>query len=353
MALPWSSSLDVAYTGQHSWATPQAVNINAVDFGAAFLPENQDSTLAPSATPGASALVSDQMRGYVGFGTITRRMSTLWRTYHGINVSFQRRFTRGLAFGFIDTIALYDHQNSNARLQHAADGSFSYRADQEEADALFQTDPIRHTIKGNFIWDLPDVKASGSTMKVIGALVNDWQLSGIWSATTAAPYQIGFSYQSGGGNVNLTGSPDYAARVRVVSDPGSGCTDDIYRQVTAAAFQGPLVGSLGLESGNNYVKGCFQSALDLSIARNIRLGRGQMVQLRVEMFNAPNAAIITGRNTTMNLANPTDPVTITNLPYDANGNLITSRTRPRDAGFGVANAYMAPRTVQVQIRYQF
>jgi len=353
MALPWSSSLDIAYTGQHSWNTPQAVNINAVDFGAAILPENQDPTLAPSATPGASALVSDQMRGYVGFGTITRRMSTLWRTYHGINVSFQRRFTRGLAFGFIDTIALYDHQNSNARLQHAADGSFSYRADQEEADALFQTDPIRHTIKGNFIWDLPDVKASGSTMKVIGALVNDWQLSGIWSATTAAPYQIGFSYQSGGSNVNLTGSPDYAARVRVVSDPGSGCTDDIYRQVTAAAFQGPLVGSLGLESGNNYVKGCFQSALDLSIARNIRLGRGQMVQLRVEMFNAPNAAIITGRNTTMNLANPTDPVTITNLPYDANGNLITSRTRPRDAGFGVANAYMAPRTVQVQIRYQF
>jgi hypothetical protein len=353
MALPWSSSLDLAYTGQHSWNTPQAVNINAVDFGAAFLPENQDSTLAPSATPGASALVSDQMRGYLGFGTITRRMSTLWRTYHGINVSFQRRFSSGLAFGFIDTIALYDHQNSNARLQHAPDGSFSYRADQEEADALFQTDPVRHTIKGNFIWDLPDVRGSGSTMKVIGALVNDWQLSGIWAATTAAPYQVGFSYQSGGSNVNLTGSPDYAARVRVLGDPGSGCTDDIYRQVNASAFQGPLVGSLGLESGNNYVKGCFQSALDLSIARNIRLGRGQVVQLRVEMFNAPNAAIITGRNTTMNLSNPTDPVTITNLPYDSNGNLIQSRTRPRDAGFGVANGYIAPRTVQVQVRYQF
>jgi len=353
MALPWSSSLDVAYTGQHSWNTPQAVNINAVDFGAAFLPENQDPTLALSATPGASALASDQMRGFLGFGTITRRMSTLWRTYHGINLSFQRRFTSGLAFGFIDTIALYDHQNSNARLQHAPDGSFSYRADQEEADALFQTDPIRHTIKGNFIWDLPDVRASGSTMRVIGAILNDWQLSGIWSATTAAPYQIGFSYQSGGSNVNLTGSPDYAARVRVVSDPGSGCTDDIYRQVNASAFQGPLVRSVGLESDNNYVKGCFQSALDLSIARNIRLGRGQVVQLRVEMFNAPNAAIITGRNTTMNLSNPTDPVTITNLPYDSSGNLITSRTRPRDAGFGVANGYMAPRTVQVQIRYQF
>ena len=101
------------------------------------------------------------------------------------------------------------------------------------------------------------------------------------------------------------------------------------------------------------MKGCFQSVLDLSIARNIRLGRGQMVQLRVEMFNAPNASIITGRNTTMNLSNPTDPVTITNLPFDSNGNLIQSRTRPRDAGFGVANTYINPRTVQVQIRYQF
>ena len=33
-------------------------------------------------------------------------------------------------------------------------------------------------------------------------------------------------------------------------------------------------------------------------------------------------SIITGRNTTMNLSNPTDPVTITNLPFDASGNLI-------------------------------
>jgi Carboxypeptidase regulatory-like domain len=353
IALPWSTSLDVAYTGQHSWNTPQAVNINAVDFGSAFLPQNQDPTLAPSTTPGASALVTDLMRGYLGYGSITRRMSSLWRTFHGINLSVQRRFTSGVAFGFIDTITLYDHQNSNARLQHGADGSYSYRSDQAEADALFQTDPVRHTMKANFIWDLPDVKSEQTVLRTIGWLVNDWQLSGIWTATTSAPYQIAFSYQSGGSNVNLTGSPDYAARVRVVGDPGSGCSDDIYRQFNTAAFQGPLVGSLGLESGNNYVKGCFQSVLDLSIARNVRLPKGRLIQLRVEMFNAPNAAIITGRNTTMNLSNPTDPVTITNLPFDSSGNLITSRVRPRDAGFGVANAYINPRTVQAQIRFQF
>jgi len=55
----------------------------------------------------------------------------------------------------------------------------------------------------------------------------------------------------------------------------------------------------------------------------------------------------------LNLANPGDPVTITNLPYDSSGNLIDSRSRPRGAGFGVANAYQAPRSVQVQVRFSF
>jgi hypothetical protein len=77
------------------------------------------------------------------------------------------------------------------------------------------------------------------------------------------------------------------------------------------------------------------------------------LQLRVEMFNAPNSAIITGRNTTINLSSPNDPVTASNLPFDAAGNLITARSLPRGAGFGVANNYQAPRSVQAQIRFSF
>ena len=55
--------------------------------------------------------------------------------------------------------------------------------------------------------------------------------------------------------------------------------------------------------------------LDLAIARNIRLGGGRNIQLRVDMFNATNRAGITGRQTTMNLNSTADPVTITNLPF--------------------------------------
>ena len=84
-----------------------------------------------------------------------------------------------------------------------------------------------------------------------------------------------------------------------------------------------------------------------------RLGGSKQVQLRVDMFNVPNAAIITGRNTSASFSSPSDPVAIQNLPFDANGNLIDSRSRPRGAGFGVATAYQAPRTLQLQVRFAF
>ena len=163
----------------------------------------------------------------------------------------------------------------------------------------------------------------------------------------------GFSYQNGGGNANLTGSPDYGARIRVVGDPGKGCSSDPLRQFDTAAFQGPLVGSVGLDSGNSYLHGCFISTMDLAIARNIRLGGARNIQLRLDMFNAFNQSTITGRNTTINLSNPGDPVTATNLPFNPDGTVVDSRSRPRGAGFGVATSYQNPRTVQAQIRFSF
>ena len=128
-------------------------------------------------------------------------------------------------------------------------------------------------MKGNFVWDLPDLKGSGSVpardrprRQRLAAVRH---LDGV---DRRRPTPSGFSYQNGGGNVNLTGSPDYGARIRIVGDPGSGCSSDPYRQFNTAAFQGPLTSSVGLESGNSYLSGCFAQALDLSIARNIRLG---------------------------------------------------------------------------------
>jgi hypothetical protein len=175
----------------------------------------------------------------------------------------------------------------------------------------------------------------------------------VWTAVTGSAYNVTYSYSSGGGNVNLTGSPDFGGRVRIVGDTGSGCSSDMYRQFNAAAFQGPLNNSVGLESPNGYLRGCFQSQIDLTIARNIRLGGARNVQLRVDMFNAPNAAGILGRNSSMTLSSPADPVNVSNLPYDATGAILPNRVKPSGSGFGQATSWQLPRSVQFTARFSF
>ena len=352
MLLPWAVALDVSYVGQHSFNEVQTVNLNAIDFGAAFLARNQDPTLPASPVAGATAKSTDLLRALPGYSTITQMRQEGWTTYHSLQVAFDRRFKNGVSFGFNDTISLSQSGSSAPRFQHNPDGSFFIRDDQPQADALLGPPrPQTHIMKANFVWDLPDL--IGGLRRTLGAIVNDWQLSGIWTGATGSPYAINFSYQSGGSSVNLTGSPDYGARIRIDGDPGSGCSGDVYRQFDTSVFRGPLVGSLGLESGNAYMKSCFSSVLDLSIARNIRLGGSRQIQLRVDMFNAPNAAIVTGRNASVSFSSPSDPVTPQNLPFDGAGNLIVARSLPRGAGFGVANAYQAPRSVQAQVRFSF
>jgi hypothetical protein len=358
MTMPWAMTLDVEYVGQHSYNTIQSVNLNSIDFGTAFLPSSQDPTAAANPTPGAASLAStnpDLVRSYMGFSGITQRFYNGWRTYHSIQISVNRRFRNGISFGFNDTIGLSDKQSIAPRLDHGAPGTYTLRSDQAQAQGLLgDNNPNAHVMKANFVWDLPDYRSSQPALRVVGLLVSDWQLSGIWTGVAGSAYTVNFSYQSGGGAVNLTGSPDFNARIRVLSDAGVGCSDDIYRQFVTTAFQGPVTNSVGLESGTGYLHGCFQSILDLAIARNIRVGKGRTVQLRVDMFNAPNSAIITGRNTTLVLSNPTDPVTNVAPVFDpVTGALNVNRSLPKNAGFGVANNYQSPRSVQVQIRFSF
>jgi hypothetical protein len=69
-------------------------------------------------------------------------------------------------------------------------------------------------------------------------------------------------------------------------------------------------------------------------------------EIRLDIFNFLNTVQFTGLNSTVNFASLTDR-TITNLPYDAQGNL-TQRN-----GFGTINGTTAPRSLQLVARLTF
>src|SRR6185312_8969824 len=98
-------------------------NLNTIDYGTAYLPSMQDRT--QTSTGVLTSLVNtnqNSVRAFAGFGNINQNQPIGTRTYHSIQLAINRRSARGVAFGFNDTISLYDKQSINPRLQHNPDG---------------------------------------------------------------------------------------------------------------------------------------------------------------------------------------------------------------------------------------
>jgi opacity protein-like surface antigen len=352
--LPQNMLLDVSYTGLHSFNIVEQTNINTVDMGSAFVSANQDPTIT-SALAGGAAVTQNMMRSIRGFGSINMMLPRGWITSHTLQIALNRRFSHGLQFGVNDTVMLKRNADAAARIQHDANGNWSYRADQAQANELFQHYiPTRHTFKGDFVWSIPFLQNTGSSAvkPILKAVTRDWQLSGIWSASTPATYTINPSFQNGAGNQNITGSPDYGGRVRIVGDPGSGCSGDIYKQFNTSAFAPPQLGSVGLESGVDYLRGCHQQQFDLALQRDFRFGERGRLTFRLDAFNAFNQSHITNRNVTYQVASTTD-ATIVNLPFDSKGQLLPSRLKPNASGFGQATGWQAARQLQAWLRFTF
>jgi hypothetical protein len=367
MALPWASALDVSYVGTHNYnsvsfgsislpANNEPMDLNAPDIGTAYLPQYQDPTAPASAIPGARALPTDLLRPYRGLGAIIATRPIFHTQYDSLQTSFNRRFRNGWQGGLNWTLSLRHTGNtlSPRHLQHNADGTIGLRPEQDAVDEVLSNVGLRrHLIKGNFVWDLPNIEASTGMRRVLAAAANGWQVSGVFTGGSGAPYDVTYAYQTAGANVNLTGSPSYRARIRTVGDIGSGCSSDQYAQFNATAFAGPTYNSLGDESGANLLNGCWDHTTDMAIARNIRLGGSRQVQFRVDLFNVFNSVVINARSTTLTYNSPATSSTITNSQFNADGSLNTTRLTPATAGAGAATGAQPMRTVQMQLRFTF
>ena len=75
------------------------------------------------------------------------------------------------------------------RIEHV-NGLPQLRADQKEFEELMKDQgTAAHFFKGGFVWDLPNLQAgSGPAMTIVRNVVNDWRLSGVWTAQTGAGY---------------------------------------------------------------------------------------------------------------------------------------------------------------------
>lgn len=330
---------DIAYVGSESKDLLRQVQINALPFGATFRPENQDPTRPAGAVPGSSALPTNLLRPYKGYGGIRMWDYSGYSNYHALQTGVNRRYENGLLFSVFYVWSKALGINSD---DFSAGVPNQTEEETKRLDYSYVGHDRPHNFVVNFIYQLP--KLTDNT--ALGFVANDWQLSGIYRWTSGRPYGIGFSIP-GIGATNLTGTDTPNARVALTCDPGKGYSGDPYQQIgNVSCFAPPQPGSDGNESARFFMRAPPINNVDLSISKVVQFGKGVKAEVRLDMFNALNHTQFTGVNSTVNFRSLTDH-TITNLPYNAAGQLVNQN------GFGTINGVAPPRTLQLVTRLTF
>ena len=211
------TSATTATTASARSRAARPVNLNAVDFGAAYLPQNQDPTLGTEhACPARNAL-SDKPAAAVP------RPRQHQPEHDGVlghvpldpdvaEPPVPERLLRSASNYTYGPVVQGQHRPAASGSQHAADGTISVRADQAAYEKLNEnarpSQRTRH--QGERGVGLPNVPASIGTRRR-GYILNDWQLSGVLTAGSGArPTTSSYSYQNNGGERE----PDRFARLR-------------------------------------------------------------------------------------------------------------------------------------------
>ena len=160
--LPWSSVASVAYVGRRGLHLPREADIN------------QPTTAVVAANPGVNI---DALRPYKGYNSIRESQDVADSRYNALEVTWNRRLTKGFMFG-----ASYTYSKS-------MDNGSAYRdiiPDTYYATNLWALSSfdVTHMMIINYLYDLPLFR---NRTDLAGKLLGGWQISGITQFQTGTP----------------------------------------------------------------------------------------------------------------------------------------------------------------------
>src|SRR5215472_766586 len=275
--LPSNISLDVAYVGTQGRHQSDNRNLDYNSFGQCFQPQNQDTKLAPTSLLGNNCLSANFLKPYRGYSAINLYQSEGTSNYNALQVQIQRRATKGLFLG-----AAYTWSKALATTQSGGTNDNAFvRPDQYQRQAYYAPSSFdrRQVLAVNYVYTLPKARWGNGFTRL---LTDGWQTSGVFQAVTGSPFTPGFSV-SGASNQNITGSNTEGARIGVVA----GCplytgSSDPFNRLNPACFFAPSPGSLGLESGINFLYAPGAVNFDMAIQKEFAPKEGKLkIQLRL------------------------------------------------------------------------
>ncbi|MEK7409339.1 MAG: carboxypeptidase regulatory-like domain-containing protein [Acidobacteriota bacterium] len=315
--LPFSTLLDVSYVGSTSSHLLQARNLNPIPMFARFDPKNADPTLAGRPLP------DDFLRIYAGLGALNANEFAASANYHSLQTKIERRFNRGFGFG-----VAYTWSKALGIANSYNDSSTSYFDFRKWEYGPLSFDRSQ-VFTLNYIWDIPKL-GQRLGAKVVGAVTDNWTVTGVTRFQTGAPFTPGFSTTY---TTDITGSGEGAKITVVGKAPLSKGEKTFYRNFNTAAFALTPVRSFG-NAGVGILRGPGFNNWDISLRKNIPIGLGESrpLQFRAEFYNAFNHTQFSGVDSSAR--------------FDATGAQV-------NANFGAFTSARAGRVISFTLRLQF
>ena len=260
---------------------------------------------------GAPGRTSNQRRPlYPTFGSVRDQSSRGNSTYHALQLTVNKRFSKGLSILSNYTFGkLLDNASSDGDAP-----ANPFDIDNEKGHSNFD---ITHRFVTSFIWELPKFQ---SQTGVVRHVFGGWETNGIITLESGRWLTV----TSGKDNSKSAVNQD---RADLIGDPvlSSGRSRDevLARYFNTGAFVVNGPGTFGT-AGRNIFQGPGFASVDFGVIKNISVSESNRVQFRTEIFNLFNR---------VNLGNP--------------------NTNASSGRFGKITSAGAPRVIQFALKYIF
>jgi hypothetical protein len=296
--LGFGTVADVAAVGALGRHLVESENLNSVGLGADYQASSLD------ASNGNKVLPSQFLRPYPGYGNITYYLYSGNSHYYSLQTAVRRRYKNNLTYGVIWTWSkVMDYSDTETSSSSTSVSSLINPKVWNYGMAGFD-----HTHIFRVYWNYNLPRATNLVNnKLVAALFNNWQISGIYTAQSGAPIGFNVGYSP---SADVTGSPtDTGARPILVGNPILPKDQRTFNQAfNTAAIAAPSLAYCGVANppficwGNankDIFRGPGLNNWDSSLFKNMPFFEGRLrAQLRVEAYNLFNHTQFTGVNTT-------------------------------------------------------
>ena len=291
-------SLEAAYVGSKIThvGTPDT-NLNQLTVeqlaqGASLLqrvPNPFFGTIPRSSSLGDPTIpVAQLLKPYPQYTTVSLYRNNVGTTlYNGFYVKLEQRFTDGLSYLVSytrsklmdDASSVFDASIlSGPVANYPVADSFNRRLERD-----YSTGDVPHVFGSSAVWDIPfGTNRKHQSRGMIGALVNDWTLTGVLTLQSGVPIAVmqatnnnafaGFGTQ----RPNLAGDPALPADEQTVS-----------RWFNTSVFTTAPQFTIG-SSSRNPVRGPGYRNVDVAVIRRVALAATRALEIRAEIFNVTN-----------------------------------------------------------------